>query len=241
MLPVFDTSAQNFTFSSFFRENRFNGIDRIGDANQMTLALSSRILEKENGHELMSLNIGRIYYFDEQKVSLDNSINTADASDIITELSGDIGSHWRARATYQWNTETDISDERSIQLNYASSDEALFNIGYRFHRDSIDETNNLEQTDISFAWPFATNYSLLSRWNYSITEERDIEALIGIEYESCCWAVRLVSQRYLTDDIDEPYDSSIMFQFVLKGFGSVSDKQATSTLKHAILGYQPDY
>lgn len=241
MLPVFDTSAQNFTFSSFFRENRFNGIDRIGDANQLTVALSSRILEKDNGHELMSLNIGRIYYFDDQKVSLDNSINTADESDIITELSGNLGANWRARATYQWNAETDTSDKRSMQLNYAASDEALFNIGYRFHRDPLDENDNLEQTDISFAWPFATNYSLLSRWNYSITEERNIEALVGIEYESCCWAVRLISQRYLTDDTDEPYDSSIMFQFVLKGFGSVSDKQATSTLKHAILGYQPDY
>jgi len=239
-LPVFDTSEQNFSFSSLFRENRFTGVDRVGDANQLTLALSSRILDKDNGHEIMTFSIGRIHYFDDQQVYLNTPVTPSDASDIITELTANIY-NWRNRATYQWNTETDKSDKHSIQFSYAASDKALFNIGYRFHRDPVDEINNLEQTDLSFAWPFASNYSLLTRWNYSITEERNIETLVGIEYESCCWALRLVTQRYLTDDALEPYDSSIMFQFVLKGFGSVSDKQATSTLKHAILGYQPDY
>jgi len=238
--PVFDTSEQDFSFASLFRDNRFNGVDRIGDANQLTVALSSRLLSKKDGDELMSASIGQIHYFDDQRVSLDNIINTSDESDIVTELSGKLN-RWRARATYQWNTDTDQSDKRSIQLNYAASEKSVFNIGYRFHRDPVTETDNLEQTDVSFAWPFANNYSLLSRWNYSITEERDIETLVGLEYESCCWAMRLISQRYLTDDSSSPYDTSIMLQFVLKGFGSIADKQATNTLKHAILGYQPDY
>ncbi|RDH81667.1 MAG: hypothetical protein DIZ80_16505 [endosymbiont of Galathealinum brachiosum] len=239
--PLFDTSEQDFSFASLFRENRFNGIDRVGDANHLTLALSSRIINKETGRELFNMSIGRIYYFDDQQVTLNTNdpVNTSDSSDIITEIGGNLDL-WRARATYQWNTETNTSDKRSIQFSYAASDEAVFNIGYRFHREEI-ETENLEQTDISFAWPFAQNYSLLTRWNYSLTEERDNETLIGLQYESCCWALRLVSQRYITDDLDDPYDTSIMLQFVLKGFGSISDKDATSTLKHAILGYQPDY
>ena len=225
---------------AFIPSSRLIGIDRIGDAKQLTLALSSRIINKNNGHELFNFSVGRIYYFEDQQVSLDNTINTSDSSDIITEIGGRIN-QWKARATYQWNTKTDTSDKRSIQFNYAASDEAVFNIGYRFHRDPIDETNNLEQTDVSFAWPFANNYSLLTRWNYSLTEERDNATLIGLQYESCCWALRLVSQRYITDDTIDPYDTSIMLQFVLKGFGSISDKDATKTLKHAILGYQPDY
>jgi len=235
LIPIFDTSEQDFSFASLFRENRFNGIDRIGDTNQLTLALSSRILNKDNGHELFNISIGQIYYFEDRQVSLDNSINTFDSSDIITEIGGNFH-QWRARATYQWDTETSASDKRSMQLNYAPSEDAVFNIGYRFHR-----AENLEQTDVSFAWPFAKNYSLLSRWNYSLTDERDIATLVGVQYESCCWALRLLSQRYLRDDTEEPYGSSIMLQFVLKGFGSISDKEATDSLKHAILGYQPDY
>jgi len=241
-LPVFDTSTQDFNFSSLFRENRFNGFDRVGDANQLTVALSSRILNKNNGHEVFNISIGQIYYFDDQRVSLNNSINTSKNSDIITEIGGNLN-RWKARATLQWNTETDASDKRSVQLSYAASEKSVFNIGYRFFRDPVDETENLEQTDLSFAWPFATNYALLSRWNYDLTNERDIEILSGIEYESCCWALRLLYQRYRRDnnDLDDPYKTSIMLQFVLKGFGSITEKAATNTLKQAILGYQPDY
>ncbi len=242
-IPVFDSSKQDFSFASLFRENRFNGIDRIGDANQLTLALSSRILNKNNGRELFNISIGQIYYFEDQRVSLNNIVNTSNNSDIITEVGGSLN-RWKARATYQWNTETDSSDKRSVQLNYATSNKSVFNIGYRFYRDPINEINNLEQTDLSFVWPFARNYSLLSRWNYSLTEERDNATMVGIEYESCCWAIRLLSQRYITDsarNTDDPYNTSIMLQFVLKGFGSITDKEATNTLKYAILGYQPDF
>jgi len=243
-IPLFDTSAQNFSFSSLFRENRFNGIDRIGDAKQITLALSTRFLDKSNGHELFNLNIGRIYYFDQQRVFL-NSITTpvaADTSDIIMELNSNMD-NWRTRATFQWNTEDTRSDKRSVQLSYAASEKAVFNIGYRFFRNLDNEDNNIEQTDLSFALPIGSRYSLLSRWNYSLTEERDLDTIFGIEYESCCWALRLVSQRYVRGDENThpEYNNSIMLQFVLKGFGSISDREATNTLKNAILGYQPDY
>jgi len=238
--PIFDTSEQDFSFASLFRENRFNGVDRIGDANQLTLALSSRIINKNTGRELFNMSIGQIYYFEDQQVSLDNSINTSDSSDIITEIGGNLNK-WKARATFQWNTETDTSDKRSAQLSYAADEDAVFNIGYRFYRDPVNEADNLEQTDLSFAWPFTNNYSFLSRWNYSLTDERDIQSLAGLQYESCCWALRLIAQRYIIDDTADPYDKSIMLQFVLKGFGSITDKDTTSTLKHAILGYQPDY
>lgn len=244
-IPLFDTSEQNFSFASLFRENRFNGVDRIGDANQITMALSSRILDKASGHELMNINIGRIYYFDEQQVFLDNTTTASGhTSDIITEFNSNLNK-WKSRATIQWNTKTNESDKRNLQLSYAASEKAVFNIGYRFYRNADDESNNLEQTDVSFAWPFANNYSFLSRWNYSLTENRDIETIIGVEYESCCWALRLISQRYLNDTTNtnntDEYNLSVMLQFVLKGFGSVSDREATNTLKHAILGYQPDY
>ncbi len=243
--PLFDTSELDFNFASLFRENRFSGIDRVGDANQLTLALSSRLLNKEDGSELFNFSIGRIYYFDDQRVQLNATrpTNTANSSDIIAEIGGHYR-RWLGRATYQWNTDTDTSDKRSIQLSYAASEEAVFNVGYRFTRNPNNQPeNNIEQTDISFAWPFARNYSLLGRWNYDIGLEQDIETLVGIEYESCCWAVRLLSQRYLSlnNNQDDPYRTSIMLQFVLKGFGSISDKEATTTLKRAILGYQPDF
>lgn len=239
-IPLFDTGELEFSFSQLFRENRFSGIDRIGDTNQLTLGLSSRLLDQHSGNEYMSISLGQIYYYEDRRVSLDNSVVTDNTSDIVAEISGAIHD-WSARANAQWNTETSESDKRSVQLHYQNNDNRIFNLAYRFRRDPIDPLNNLEQTDLSFSWPLSQVYTLMARWNYSLTDKRDIETLFGIEYDACCWAMRLVAQRYLTDDTIEPYDSSIMLQLIFKGLGSVHGKQATNTLKQAILGYQSEY
>ncbi|MCW9015255.1 MAG: LPS assembly protein LptD [Gammaproteobacteria bacterium] len=239
-IPLFDTSEPDFSFAQLFRENRFNGIDRVGDTDQVTVALTSRILDKHNGDEFMSISLGQIFYSNDRQVSLNNISPVENESDVVSEFSGRIND-WTGRATLQWNPDTDTTDKRSIQLHYQADEKRIFNLAYRFRRNLADETENLEQTDVSFAWPINNRYSLVGRWNYSITEERDIEKLFGIEYESCCWAMRLVSQRYLQDNTEDPYDSAIMFQLIFKGLGSITDKKTTDILKHGILGYQSEY
>ena len=238
--PVFDTGNLDFTFAQLFRDNRFNGIDRIGDADQLTIGLTSRLLGTETGNELMSLSIGQIYYFEDRLVSLDSTTEETQKSDFISEISGSLD-NWTARGTVQYNPELNQTDKRSIQLHYQKDKHQIFNVGYRFRRDLNDETQNLEQTDISLVIPFADRYRLIARRNYSLTESREIESLYGIEYESCCWAVRLIAQSsLLEDEPDNTYDKAIKLQLVLKGLGS-TDKSATDSLSHAILGYQPDY
>ncbi|MFW2373762.1 MAG: LPS-assembly protein LptD [Gammaproteobacteria bacterium] len=239
-LPVFDTGTFDFTFAQLFRENRFNGVDRIGDADQLTLALTSRVLDANSGNELMSLSLGQIRYFKDRRVSLDNAIEETQNSDFISEISGRLD-NWSARGTVQYNPEQNRTDKRSLQLHYQGDKHQIFNIGYRFRRDLANETQNLEQTDVSLVIPLDNRYRLLARRNYSLTESREIESIYGIEYESCCWAIRLISQSLLLqDDPDNTYNKSIKLQLVLKGLGS-TDKSATDNLRHAILGYQPDY
>lgn len=240
-IPLFDTGEYDFSFSQLFRENRFTGNDRIGDTNQITLALSSRLLDQSSGSEFLSVAIGQIFYNQDRQVNLDNSISTDNQSDVISEISGQ-WNNLKSRATVQWDTETREADKQSLQFHYINKDQLIFNLGYRFRRDPVDETSNLEQTDFSFHWPVNNQYSVFSRWNRSITEKRDIETLFGIEYDSCCWAMRIMGQRYLINtDNNASHDSAIMFQLILKGLGSVSDKEASNIIKHAILGYQSDY
>lgn len=239
-IPLFDTGELSFSFAQLFRENRFSGIDRVGDTNQLTLGITSRLLDSETGHEHMSASIGQIYYYEDRRVSLDNATARENKSDIISEL-GAGSRNWSGRATIQWDPQTHQSDKRSMQLHYEDQSEHIFNIAYRYQRDPLDETNDLEQGDISFSWPVSPVYTVMARWNYSLTDERDIETLIALEHDSCCWTMRILAQRYLTDDVAEPYDTSVMFQLILKGLGSVHGKKVTNTLKHAILGYQSEY
>ena len=245
-IPLFDTSEYDFSFAQLFRKNRFSGVDRIADSDQITVAVSSRFLGQNSGTELLNMSIGQIFYNQDRKVSLDNSIESQSKSDLVAEITQHQG-NWSSRANIQWNIEQDKTDKTSAQLRYQNQSRKIFNIGYRFRRDFAAETLgdrslNLRQTDLALSWPINKHYSLLGRWNYSITDKRNIETLYGLEYESCCWAMRLVSQRYLQDnDNDEPYNASLMFQLILKGLGSVSNKGTTDLLKHAILGYQSDY
>ncbi|MDH5734899.1 MAG: LPS assembly protein LptD, partial [Gammaproteobacteria bacterium] len=240
-IPLFDTGQYDFSFAQLFRENRFTGIDRVGDSNQVTLAFTSRLLDKNTGSEFLGISIGQIFYNEDRRVSIDNTVATQNHSDVISELSSQ-WNNFKSRATVQWNPETREADKQSIQFSYKNDARQIINLGYRFRRDPVDEINNLEQADMSFNLPISNQYSVFSRWNRSLTENRDIETLFGIEYDSCCWAMRILGQRYLkTVDGNDFHDSSIMFQLILKGLGSVSDKEASNIIKQSILGYQSDY
>ena len=240
-IPLFDTGELDFSFAQLFRDNRFSGIDRIADANQLTLALSSRLLDKTTDEELFNISLGQIIYFDDRRVNLDNTETTTKQSDIVAEINARLAS-WSARSSLQWDTESDQVDKRNLLLSYKSEQHKVLNLGYRFRRDPLDENNNIEQTDVSFSWPLSHQYSLVGRRNYSLTDNQDIDTLFGIEYESCCWAFRIVGQRYLNTDLDgSEYNRALMLQLVLKGLGSVSDKSTTDRLRQAIPGYYPEY
>lgn len=241
-IPLFDTGDLDFSFAQFFRENRFNGIDRIGDTQQITAAITTRFLDQSDGTEFLSLSGGQIFYAVDRRVTLccditytDTSAITDTRSDILGEASARFG-NWQARNTVQWDGTTHEAERRNFLLQYRRDNRHIFNIGYRFLREDLVET--LEQTDLALVWPLSQRYTWFSRWNYSRTEHRDIDVLTGIEYESCCWAMRLLARRFLQDD--DNYESSVMLQLIFKGMGSAGDKTASQILERAILGYQSD-
>lgn len=234
-IPLFDTGNLDFSFAQFFRENRFNGIDRIGDTQQITAALTTRFLDQSDGTEFLSLSGGQIFYSQDRLVTLDNVPLTDTRSDILGEASAHIGD-WRARNTVQWDGISHEAERRNFLLQYRRDNRHIFNIGYRYLREG--DLVTLEQSNLALVWPLSQRYTWLSRWNYSMTEHRDIDVLTGIEYESCCWAMRLLARRFLQDDNN--YESSVMLQLIFKGLGSAGDKSASQILERAILGYQSD-
>ena len=241
-LPLFDTSVPDFTLSQMFRKNRFNGGDRIGDANQVTAALRSRIIDPATGYEYMRASIGQIYYFDDRRVTPDDVPETSKSSDIIAEISGTL-SNWNAKAGAQWDIEQHNAAKSNASIQYKSDKNALFNLGYSRRRETPENTEALEQTDVSFVAPLGKDFTAIGRWNYSLKQGRDLETIAGLSYDSCCWTTIIALQRNLVSSstIDEDYNNTILFQLVLKGLGSVSGDSAVEKLKKSILGYQEEY
>ncbi len=232
-LPIFDTGEYSFNFSQLFRDDRFSGADRIGDANQLTVALTSRVLSGSGGEELLRASIGQIRYFRDRKITLPANLrDTRSGSDIVAEVSANLNRSWRASAGTQYDTSASRTDKNTLSLRYQPDSRRVVNLAYRFVRDEV------EQTDMSAAWPLVHNWRAVGRWNFSLEGQRTLEAFAGFEYEGCCWGLRLVGRRYLTSTSGE-YNNAIFMQFELKGLAGIGN--ANEFLRKSIPGYRNEF
>jgi LPS-assembly protein len=230
-IPVFDSGLPEFTYYRLFTDNRFNGIDRIGDADQVTLAVTTRFIDNSNGRELFSASLGQIYYNKDRRVSLSGSnIETSSTSPLLALAQASITDKLSLSADLRWDGQQQKIDRGNLQVRYHPEKRKIFNLSYRY-RDQV-----LEQSDISLLWPVASQWYLLGRWNYSQRQHQPLEGLAGLEYQSCCWALRLASRRYLSDTNGE-YQNAVFLQLELKGLTSIGDS-IEKLLENGILGYQ---
>ena len=245
-IPLFDTSLPTFSVAQLFRDNRFIGGDRIGDANQLTYALTSRILNPGTGNEILHASIGQIVYFEDREVSLNGGVETDKQSDIFVEFDSSWG-NWQASIDLQWDPSRNILAQDNYFLHYKSDARHLFNIGYRKRLVNNSDAIDFEQTDTSFVYAFNQNYSGIARWNYSLKDNKGIDTILGVAYNSCCWSIQVLAQRRLNNTSfstivnDNDYNDAILVQFVFKGLGSLSGSKARSTLEQSIYGYSDTF
>ncbi len=213
-LPRFDTGEFTFGFSQLFNTNRFAGSDRQGDANQLSLALTTRSI-KRDGQESWSFSVGQIVYFQDRQVQLKSNLVNEDAlSPLIAELVWHPFRRISTRAGLQWDWNEDRLDVGSVGFSYNGKHGLRAIFDYRFRRDRVD------QFDFRVFWPINERWRVISRLNYSFADEDLLEAQAGFEYESCCWAVRTVYRRYLKNR-DGDFRDGIFFELNLKGLASV--------------------
>jgi LPS-assembly protein len=241
-IPDFDTSELDLNFANLFRDNRFIGGDRVGDANQLSLGITSRWLENATGLERLRASIGQIFYFKDRQVQLTGETQEQTASAVVAELSSRLGPYWRTSLNLRWDPDLDESqiDRGRIGLHYRSPRQRLFNISYNYN-----ETTEIEDVDISFYWRFDHRYTLIGDWKHSLFHARDLNRVFGIEYGGrCCWRLRAIYQEYVNEtDLDQNIDqaavSRFMIQLELGGLGALG-QDVQQTLKESIYGYQPE-
>jgi LPS-assembly protein len=231
-LPVFDTGAADLNLVQLFRTNRYVGADRLSDANQVAIGVTSRLLNAGTGEQFITGTIGQAYYFDPPRVALPGEVlEDPETSDIIAELDLTAYQNWNVSAGIQWDPGETRSEKGDIRLQYKPAADRVMNVGYRFRRD------NIEQVDGSVAWPVARDWSLYAKMVYSLEDRSALDQFAGIEYRSCCWRMRLVARRYVTDRTGD-LDTSILFQLELNGLSNVG-VGADAFLERSIQGYSP--
>ena len=237
--PVFDSSELTFSFSNLFRSNRFTGRDRIGDANQLTAALTSRTLRADNGDELFRLSLGQIFYFADRLVQINGPEQTTERSPYTGELSAQLFQNWYGRASFEWdpNLEEEQWQRRTLQLEYRHPEDRILNLAYRAD-DSVAVANRYENTDMSFRLPVGNRVEVVGRWLYSVLHDETMDAFAGVEFGKCCWRVRLLG-RHFKRRPEDAASTSVMLQLELAGLGAIGNPIG-KFLEQEIYGYQVD-
>lgn len=219
--PDFDSAPFTFGFSQLFHFNRFTGADRQSDANQLTLALTTRSINQRVGRELWSLSLGQIFYFDSLDVMPANSDEPLDdsASPFIAEFVLHPTRRLSSRFSAQWDWQNSEVDVAVLGLTHTAANGRRLGAEYRYRRDSLD------QFDIRYYQPINERWLVLGRVNYSIKDDDFLSAEFGFEYDSCCWGLRVVAKRFLRNREGEHRDA-LYFQLVLKGLGNVGRRTA---------------
>jgi LPS-assembly protein len=133
----------------------------------------------------------------------------------------------------QWDPHDNRTEKSVLALRYAPPDGTVVNAAYRLRRAITD----VEQTDLSWRIPLTENLSMVGRWNYSLPDQQSLELVGGIELESCCWGLRLMSRRFIRNVAGE-FDNAFIMQVEFKGLGGFG-RSAGSFLRKSVPGYEP--
>ena len=238
-IPIFDSGDIDFKYN-LFSENKFYGHDRLNDAKQMTLALSSSLINTNTGNEYLRGSIGQIFYFDDRSVHLNNS-NTvhSDSSNLMGLVNAKFGDYWRMSAYAEYDPHSNYGEKNQIRFSYKrpfGKQNKIFNTSYRFARGTQEEV------DVSGVLPINSRTSLIGKINYSFNNRRGntedvLERMIGVEYESCCYGMKFVLREYWNGTKS---DDVVYFEFLPKGIAT-SNNTTAELLREGILGYQDKF
>lgn len=235
--PVFDSAPYDFSLAQLFRNNRFAGADRIGDANQLTVAVTSRLLKQHDGREVVRGTVGQIHYFEDRRVTLPGS-----ATDDATRSETVVDAEFRPvrplslRGDLFWDSDSGSTTRRDLRLLYMSDDNHIANVNYRERTINGSEKREI---DSSLLWPLNSQWSMIGRRYHSLSDGRTLEQLAGLEYNDCCWALRAVRRAAYASAAGSSEGTlrySWYLQLELKGLTSLGDKIDT-IMQNKILGY----
>lgn len=229
-LPVFDTAVPDLDVIQLFESNRYVGADRVADANQISVGTTARLVDASTGRQWLSATIGAIRYFDAPRVALPGErIGGREEADLVAQLGIRAWQNLTVDLASQWNRRDGRQERGQLRVQYRPDADRAVNLAYRYQR------GRLEQGEVSGAWPVGPRWNVFGRVVYDLETQGSLDRFAGFEYKACCWRLRLVGRRYLSNRTGER-DTGIYLQLELNGLASVGSR-ADAFLETAIRGY----
>jgi len=234
-IPLFDSGLTDFNFAQIFSENRYSGFDRINDANQLTAAITSRLIDSRTGVERVKAMVGQRYYFKSQQVTISGETPRSDSfSNLVAAVTGVVLPKTYGDMAWEYNYRDGISERFSAGLRYQPELGKVLSASYRLTRDPITQASTVDQFDLAGQWPLGAQWYAVGRYNYSLRDSKLLEAIAGFEYNASCWSARFVGQRL--EATSGNANTSLFFQLELSDFGSIG-ANPIGLLRRTIPGY----
>lgn len=255
--PVYDTTLADFNFSQAFQENIYaGGWDRIANANQTTLALTTRWMDQETGFERFSFGVAQRYYFEDQMVTLPFEVpRTNTKSEFLIGTSAALTDKINTSATFQYDPYLSQWDRAQVVARWRPQRLAMMSLSYRYQINppslALYQPQGQNQISGSFQWPLAKKWYTVGRVDYSfnrvtaqsiidptvmVSMPKVTQGVLGVEYKGdCCWSGRFVFQRYVVSA--DQTNTAAFFQLELGGIGNLG-QNPMGIIGRAIPGYE---
>ena len=221
-VPIFDTSQVSLNnFSNIFRENRFYGQDRVGDTNQVTLGVTSKIIDNETGDQRLKASIGQLVLLDDLEQNLrSGQVIESGLGDLLAELRTESKGAWTTYGFLQYDhDESEIRTAR-FAVGYEPKDDNRKNlsVGYYFANRG---TRDVDQLTISANWPISDRWQFFADERYSLEDSESLSTTVGLEYNSCCWKLRFTGQERIHNRDIEDKKTNFFVELELTSLGRV--------------------
>ena len=243
-LPVFDTIPRSLSFEALFADNRYVGLDRIGDSDRVTLAATTRLLQN-SGRERAALSLGYLQHLSKPRVQLFERADIGIGDLIAAEQTVAVSPRIQLRGWQLWHRDRGEWEEVRASIHLRGSGRRVYNVGYN-QRDEL----NIKQAELSTYAPLSQHLAVTGRWHYDLESQRTLEAFVGVEYDDCCIKLRLIARQYLENPSYRGYglpqallpvnelrtDRGLLLEVELKGLAGIGSKVET-LLRRSIYGY----
>lgn len=253
-IGIYDTAQLQDDYFGLFRDRRFSGLDRIADANQVTLGITTRFFDDHN-QEATKFSLGQIFYLQDSKLGYEDNIfeQNQSTSVLAAELDTRLSQDWYLGAAIQYDTNTSDNKKTEVTLDFRPEANKLLQLSYRYVPDLLNSNTNdlvnISQAGVRGAWPINDSLYFVGNWYYDLNESRSIETYTGFQYESCCYAIRLSYHYRIKTNYDdnigsaiiderEQFERGVYLNLVIKGLGGSGPLGVTDMLNDGLFNYR---
>ena len=219
-IPIFDTTDKYddiMTFSELTSGERYTGVDRITNANDVTLSFMTSYREidaEEEDLDVLNLRIAQTFYTDDEVVS--DTVNTNyETRRSYSDIAAGIGlavDQFVFNTDIQYDPASSSITKRTYEISYKVNPRKFISLSHTY----VDTKKTYE---IYSAYPISDSVHLF--WGLDRTTSTGVtnKETSGIAYESCCWATRIV---HFKEAAGSSYSYNTGIELVFKGLGSTS-------------------